>query len=278
MSAAEPATSAPAGGARKSSNRKRSSKPRGPRPEGEAGADAEPRAPREKKERVPDVPLPESLIGTVAFGRVSDVIARGRDRFGFIFVTPENHVPGPDDHKNQFQGFVHFPRIYFNNSEWKEENSKIRKNDLITFTPQKDDKDRPFASSITLTPAGREEAAKRDAAFAAQAKELAERPPREPRAASEKGPAKRRERKERVVDERTVNLNMTCVDFPGVSKEITAVLGESIGKLKHTGITVFEGARVELKVFYKNELLTRAILLTLAEGETLHLGEDVAAN
>lgn len=266
-----PEATASAGGARKP--RKRTNKPRGPKPA--AGEGGEPSAPREKKERPESVPVPDSLAGLVVFGRVCDVITRGRDKFGFIYITPQNHVAGPDDTKNQFQGFTQFPRIYFNFAEYTETDFKIRKNDLVTFTCKKDEKDRAFAAEITLTAAGKEEAAKREAAYAAQQRENAERPPREPRAPSEKGPGKPRVRKERPIDERTVNLQITCVDFPGVKKDITAVLGESIGKLKHTGITLFD-ARVELNVFYKNELLNKATLLSLAEGETLHLGEPVA--
>jgi hypothetical protein len=222
--------------------------------------------------------VPESQIGKTLFGRVCDVMNRGRERFGFIYITPtDGHVPAAEEGKSGLALYASLPRIYFNAEEWKEgAETKVRKNDLVTFTALKDPKDRPYASNVTLTAQGKTAAVARDAAFAEAQKNA---PPKAPRAAAGGGedrPKREpRERKERKpIDERTVTLKLTCEGFPG-TKEIVACVGESLGKLKHTGVTAF-GAEAALMVFYKGEPITKATLSTISDGETVHLGAPKA--
>jgi hypothetical protein len=211
------------------------------------------------------------MVGSTQFGRVCDVLSHSSDRFGFIYITPQDDFkPAAVEGKSGLALFSNLPRIYFNASEWKEgEGTRPRKNDLVKFSVKKDDKDRSYAAEMSLTPAGRVAAAARDAALAEAQKNA---PPKSPRAEGEGKP--KRERNGRVRDERTVVLKVTCEGFPG-SKEVTACLGETIGKLKHSGITAFE-APITLNVFYKGEMLTKATLATLAAGETIHLGAPKA--
>ena len=245
-------------------------KPRRRNPPKKAAAEGDaPRTPR-----APATPVPENLVGTTAFGRVSDVMNRGRERFGFIYITPtDNYVAPAEEGKSGLALYSSLPRIYFNGVEWKEgADTKARKNDIVTFKIVKDAKDRPYASEMTLTAAGKAAAAARDAAFAEAQKNA---PAKAPKAEGAEKP--KRERKERPKDERTVALSLTCEGFPGQSKEIVACLGESLGKLKHTGITAFGGGGetdptlIEFKVYYKGEALTKATLTTLSPGETIHL-------
>lgn len=241
------------------------------KPSPAAGTQATPKP--EKKERPASVPVPDSMINSVVFGRVCDVLHRGREKFGFIYMTPsDNYSPPANGEKTGIALFTHLPRIYFNSREYKETEFKVRKNDLVTFTCKKDEKDRPFASEITLTAAGKEAVAVREAAHAAIVKTAPPKDPKEPKAEGEAKP--KRERKEKVIDTRSITLKITCASFPGETKEIVAVMGETIGKLKHNGITAFD-APVHLNVFHKGALLTKTVLLAMAEGETIHLGEPL---
>lgn len=249
---------------------RRRTAPKRPAAGGAGGEPKEPREPRERKERPPTVPVPESYIGTERFGRVCDVLNHGRERFGFIYITPtDGFQPAAEEGKSGLSLYTSLPRIYFNAAEWKEaEGTRARKNDLVKFNCKKDDKDRPFASDVVFTPSGKTASAARDAAFAEAQKNA---PPKAPRAESDRPKSVK---KERVRDERTVELKVTCDDISG-TKDITACLGDTIGKLKHSAVTAFE-APITHNVFFKGEKLTKAILATMSDGETIHIGPPKA--
>ena len=239
---------------------------RKPRPTSAGGEGA-------KRELRPSAEVAESAYGKVQFGRVCDVLNRGREKFGFVYILPsDGFVPKNEDGTEGlgFSLYGEYPRVYFSFSEWKEE-LKARKNDVVTFTVLKDDKDRPYASSVSFTPSGKTAAVAREEAFKLKA---AEAPAKAPKS-SEQVDAEKKERKEKKtrkpIDTRSVVLKVTAEGF-SETKEVTAVIGETLGKLKHSGVVAFE-CPIHFTIYHKGELLTKAVLEGLSDGDSIHLGE-----
>lgn len=215
--------------------------------------------------------FPPLFFGKVTQGRIADVINGGRGRYGFINFGTEDATETT-------------PRVYFNFTDYQDAEFVARKGYTVEFLVSKDESDRAFASNVRLTAAGRAQAAEREARIAAD-KPRGDREPRERKPAAEGaaagagegGERKRRERPPRVrpEDDRSVTLRVSCEGKPDV-KIVIAKLGQSIGKLKHSATEAFE-APTTLNVFYNNELLTKAILRTLNDNDTIHLKEPVAA-
>ena len=223
-----------------------------------------------KRELRPSAEVAESAFGKVQFGRVCDVLNRGREKFGFVYILPsDGFVPKKEDGTEGlgFSLYGEYPRVYFSFTEWKEE-LKARKNDVVTFTVLKDDKDRPYASNVSFTPSGKAAAAAREEAYKLKA---AEAPAKAPKS-SEQVDAEKKERKTRKpIDTRAVVLKVTAEGFTE-TKEVTAVIGETLGKLKHSGVVAFE-CPIHFTIYHKGELLTKAVLEGLSDGDSIHLGE-----
>jgi hypothetical protein len=150
---------------------------------------------------------------------------------------------------------------------------------------------RYYANNIVLTEEGRAQAVEK--AVAKEAASTDEKPrvrePREPRLPrkaavpvesaegddGEEKPRRVRRRKPRVVDERTIDLKVTCDGMEG-EKDVTAKLGESLGKLKHNAVVQFDGIPTSYVIYYKADKLTKSVLSGLQEGEVLHLREPLA--
>lgn len=273
-------------------NRRKSPKKTATTETAAAAAPAAPRAPRVV------IPIPAELFNKPASGVVSEVITRGRGRFGFINIGDTQ------------AGSRETPRIYFHFSEFKETDFRPRRGYLVEFHVNRDETDRAFASDVTLTAEGRvaaaersaraeaqraaapapaaapaEPRAKKAAAPAAAAPAPAERKPREPRERVEgeaREPRKRRERRTNPEDDRSIDLRVTCQGF-AETKVVTAVISQSIGKLKHSATEAF-GAPIEYNIFSApnaefplGQFLTKAILRTLSNNDAVHLRANTEA-
>jgi hypothetical protein len=278
---AEGATAA-AGAASEGANGRGPRRPRQRKEKSEGGAGTpqekaerpkrEPREPREPRERVP---VPPELVGKTSVGKIVDVVERGKGSYGFVAL--DNNV-----------------RVYFPTSSYADASEfKARRGYEVEFTCGKDEKDRVYASSVRLTPAGKATAVEREAKIAADKAAAVNnsadgvkkaRPAKAANSSSasateggegEKKP--RRERRERPVrpeDDRSLSLTCTCQNS-SESKSVVAVLSQSIGKLKHTATEAF-GAPPTYNVFHKDALLTKAILRTLHDNDVIHIKEPVA--
>lgn len=268
---------------------RRSRKPKAAGEEGAAPARADNGQKREKKERPPReprerVPVPPELVGQTRTGTIVDVVLRGAAGFGFI----------------EIEGGA---RVHFRLAPFTEANEfKARRGYEVQFTGDKDEKDRVYASNVRLTAAGRAQAAEREGKIAADkaanpAPEKTRKPRREPKEAGaakearpkaaeggadaapkEKRVRKPRERRERPVrpeDDRSLSLRVTC-QGRSEAHVVQAHLSQSIGKLKHAATEAF-GAPVTYNVFHNNALLTKAILRTLNDNDTVHIKEPEAA-
>jgi len=266
---------------------------RKPKAAGEEGAPASARSEnsqkREKKERPPReprerVPVPAELVGQTRTGTIVDVVLRGAAGFGFIEI--DNGV-----------------RVHFRLAPFTEGNEfKARRGYEVSFTGDKDEKDRVYASNVRLTANGRAQAAEREAKIAADkaanpAPEKTRRPRRESKegvpkearapkpaeggadaAPKEKKARKPRERRERPIrpeDDRTLSLRVTC-QGRAETHTVQAHLAQSIGKLKHAATEAF-GAPVNYNVFHNDVMLTKATLRTLQDNDTVHIKEPVEA-
>jgi len=242
---------------------------------GGAAAEGEARAPRERgpSRAATACPVPAAFLGTTKEGKICDIIKKGQEKFGFIYIGD-----GTTAHEET-------PRIYFNFKDFEDADYVPRKGYSVAFKCLNDDKGRAYASALTLTEEGKTQAAEREALIKSTAREpRAAGEPRAPREKKEKaeggagGEARpKRERKPRAVDERTVQLKVTCVGKGSEEKELTARLGESIGRIKHAATQAFD-APIHLNVFCKGELLTKTILAGLSDGDVIHLGEPVASS
>lgn len=210
-------------------------------------------APREKKERPESVPVPASAIGQTKVGVVSAVIRKGRVKFGFI-----NFGNGPEIDESA-------PRIYFSFAQLADSTVPVRRGYVVSFKVAADETQRAFADNVELTAEGKKIAEAREADIAQR---RTERP-----AVEESEKPKRAPRERKVVEDKLVALKVTC-EGKAEAKTITFNFAQSVGKLKNIATTAFE-APVEYNVFHVNngnqEFLTKAILLTLSEGDAIHL-------
>jgi len=237
---------------RPAGNRRR---PAGGRPKRTEGEDAAPGAePRErvKRERPATVPVPPEMVGKSSVGWVTDIIRRGRLKFGFINVGPDEKPVGE------------VPRIYFSFENLAETDSFLRRGYPVEFTIQNDEKARPYAANVKLTAKGRELAAEKEAAIAKQKAERGDAPRRAPR-----------ERK--PMEERLVVLKVTC-EGKAEEKSIEFNVAQSVGKLKNVACTAFE-APITYNVFHvsaenpKGEYLTKSVLSKMNSGDAIRLAE-----
>ena len=228
---------------------------RGPRRSGAAKTEAsgEAAAPRERKERPESVPVPASFTGLTKVGVVSAIIRKGRVKFGFI-----NICPGPEIDESA-------PRIYFSFAQLADSTTTIRRGYVVSFKCSLDETGRAFADGIDLTEEGKRIAAAKEVEIAAR---RAERPAEDgdkPAAAKrERAPRERRQQEDKFVD-----LKVTC-EGKAETKTITFNFAQSVGKLKNVATTAFE-APVEYNVFHEGVFLTKALLVTLQEGDKIHL-------
>jgi len=227
--------------------------PRGPR----KSEDAEGGEERVKKERPASIPVSPEMVGRAAVGYITDIIRKGRFRFGFINVGAEEKPVGE------------VPRIYFNFEGVSDTDAFLRRGYPVEFTVQNDEQGRPFAAGVKLTAKGREMAAEKEAKLAQARAERGEAPraPREPR-----------ERKPH--EERLVVLKVTC-QGKSEEKSIEFDVGQSVGKLKNVACTAFE-APIIYNVFHvtkenpKGEFLTKAIMSKMNHGDAIRLAEPEA--
>jgi len=225
------------------------------RPKRAEGEDAAPGTePRErvKRERPETVPVPPEMVGKAAVGFVTDIIRRGRLKFGFINVGAEEKPVGE------------VPRIYFSFENLAEPDSFLRRGYPVEFTIQNDEKARPFAAGVKLTAKGKELAAEKEAAIAQQKAERGDAPRRAPR-----------ERKPQ--EERLVTLKVTC-EGKAEEKSIEFNVAQSVGKLKNVACTAFE-APITYNVFHvtkenrNGEYLTKSVLSKMNDGDAIRLAE-----
>lgn len=237
------------------SRRRGGRKPAGEKTEGSGEASA----PREKKPRPESVPVPATLIGQTKTGVVSAVIKKGRVKFGFIHLGN-----GPEIDESA-------PRIYFSFDQLADSTVPVRRGYIVSFKISADESQRPFADNVALTEEGKAIAAAREA-------DIAQRKSEKP-AVEESEKPKRAPRERRVVEDKLVALKVTC-EGKTEAKVITFNFAQSVGKLKNIATTTFE-APVEYNVFHvaangEKVFLTKAILVTLSENDTIHLAAPPA--
>lgn len=245
------------------------------RPQGE-GARRRSRKPRdtedrtdqpaaERKPRPESIPVPAEFVGKTMTGVVSAIIRKGRLRFGFIHIGA-----GPEIDEAA-------PRIYFSFSRLSDTNTTIRRGYVVSFLIAADEQGRAFADAIDLTEEGKVIAAEKEV-------EIARRRVENPREGEEAGAPRRERRERRPVEEKLVTLRVTCEGKADV-KLITFNVAQTVGKVKNVATSEFD-APVEFNVFHVTAenptgvFLTKALLSSLAENETIHLGaprEEVVA-
>mmetsp|Transcript_47300 Transcript_47300/g.96666 ORF Transcript_47300/g.96666 Transcript_47300/m.96666 type:complete len:249 (+) Transcript_47300:27-773(+) len=240
MSTAAPTTNTD-GAKRRNRSRGGAGRRRGPKTETNAEGE---------KERPESTPVPAGFKGQKKVGVVSAIIRKGRGKFGFIHICP-----GPEIDEAA-------PRIYFNMEDIPATEGTMRRGYIVSFTCSTDETDRFFASGLSLTAEGKVIAAEREAAIAVRNPERKEGG--EP---AEKKERARRERKPR--EDKFVDMKVTC-EGKSETKTITFNFAQSIGKLKSVATTEFD-CPVEYNVFANGVFLTKAILITMAAGDSLHL-------
>ena len=214
----------------------------------------EPRVPREI---IPSPPFPLDQLGKTVNGKICDIVKRGRGQFGFIYVGEGPHSETP--------------RVYFSFKEYSEAQFPPRRGYLVEFECAVDDSDRVFASNVRLTEAGMKEAHERELKYLTNPENR-----REPGL----GPRERRQRKDE--DEgRNVVLKVTC-EGETETKQVTANVAQSIGKLKHSATVEFS-APIEYQVFCRitpenpeGVLLSRSILNEMSDNDVIHIRPPTA--
>jgi len=208
------------------------------------------------KERIVNTPLPAELLGKVCIGTLSLYKGRGEENsFGFIDLVPAGTKATDTT-----------PKIYFNITEYVSNDHQPRRGLEVQFQSAKDDKDRIFATKVTLTPAG--------IALSEEKRKAAEE--RATAAASAEGgskeqakPKTKKPKKRSPDDDRVVNLIVTCEGKSG-EKEVEAKIGQSLGALKHNSCNAFD-ADTTLTMYYNGESLNRSILKSLKDGDKIIL-------
>lgn len=208
--------------------------------------------PRTAREIIPSPPFPLAKIGETVSGKICDIVKRGRGQFGFIYVGEGPHSETP--------------RVYFSFKEYTETKFPPRRGYLVEFECAEDDTDRVFASNVRLTTAGMKEAEEREEKYLSN-----------PDSRREQN-GERRERRQRKDEEegRNVVLKVTC-EGESETKQVTANVAQSIGKLKHAATVEFS-APIEFQVFCRitpespdGILLSRSILNEMSDNDVIHI-------
>lgn len=227
---------------------------RGPRANGESKPEGSTRV---RAERPESIPVPAEMIGQRKIGIVSVVVRRGKMKFGFISIG--------DDLKDEDKN----PRIYFSFENLANAGDILRRSYIVEFMISKDDKDRAYASDISLTEEGKAIAVEREKVIAQKNAERAEDEARN-------GPRKERAPRERKPrEEKLVTLTVSC---EGMSEEksLEFNVAQSVGRLKNIATTAFD-APVHYNVFHVSAenpeglFLTKAIMAALNPGDKIHL-------
>lgn len=204
-------------------------------------------------------PVPDSMVGSKQQGNIDEVVRKpvgGSIKFGFIYIGKD----GGDSR----------PRIYFNVADYETKEFKPRKKYEVSFSVEKDDKDRFCAKNVSLTEGGKSQAEKREAEIAEAEAKKAEAEEGGEKKAGAKAQGSRR--KARPVDTREVTLKLTAPGFDGET-EVVAKLRESLGKLKHTCITAVGTEDISLNVFATSSgtLLNKQLLQEMKDGDAITL-------
>ena len=166
-----------------------------------AASDEEPKEPREV---ILSPPVPASMIGTTASGKICDVVKRGRGQFGFIFIGEGSRSETP--------------RIYFSFKDYSDTSFPPRRGYLVEFECAEDEAKRAYACNVRLTADGLKEATERDLKYQSNPENKKE------------STGERRVRKPRkdFGEGRSVVLKVTC-EGKSESKQVTADVTQSIG-------------------------------------------------
>jgi hypothetical protein len=216
--------------------------------------------------RPPSVPVSKNLVGKMSSGIISDVINRGRGKFGFIYVDP-------DESKSRNE----WPKIYFNFKEFENKDIYPRRGYPVEFLCSTDEEGRVCATKVKLTAEGEvmaKDKAEKIAAERATASVAKETEEKNGQTEAKKN-FNKRIRNRRVVSDRVIPLRVTCDGKEG-EKIINAKLSQSIGKLKHTATVEFD-APTSYNVYSINDetpdgvLLSKALLRKLEDNDRIHL-------
>lgn len=143
----------------KRERRRRPPRRRAPKKEGGEGeAKASTQAPRERRPRPENVPVPSEMVGTSSIGNITTVILKGRGQFGWISADGGNAEMPRDE----------TPRVYFNFKDYTSEEYPPRKGLQVSFDIAKDAEDRVYALNVKLTAQGLKTANERKEAAKAQ--------------------------------------------------------------------------------------------------------------
>jgi hypothetical protein len=180
-------------------------------------------------------------------GKICDIVKRGRGQFGFIHIGE-----GPKRSDT--------PRIYFSFKDFTETKFPPRRGYLVEFECAKDQSNRSYAANVKLTEEGLKEAEERDLKYMIN-----------PDNKRESTGGERKPRRDEM-EGRNIVLMVTC-EGESETKQITANVAHSIGKLKHLA-----GAPMEFNVFCHitpetpdGVLLSRAILNEMSDNEMIHI-------
>lgn len=213
--------------------------------------DREPES-RPAREIIPSPPFPLAQLGLTVSGKICDIVKRGKGQFGFIYVGEGLHSVTP--------------RVYFSFKEYTETKFPPRRGYLVEFECAEDASDRVFASNVRLTAAGAKEAEEREEKYLSNPDNRKDQN------------GERRERRQRKDEDegRSVVLKVTC-EGESETKQVTANVAQSIGKLKHAATLEF-CAPIDFKVFCRitpetpeGVLLSRAILTEMSDNDVIHI-------
>ena len=152
---------------------------------------------------------------------------------------------------------------------------QVRRGYQVDFSVTKDEKDRPFATDVKLTAEGRVAAVEREATIAGTKVEVKEGKENKEVNKESAAPRQKKERKPRVLDERTVSL---VVSAQGKSDfQVVAQLSQSIGKLKFSCVEGL-GVPTDYNIYCdrssanpKGIMLTKALLRNMKDGDKIFM-------
>ena len=192
-------TRAPRGRGSRRSNGGRGGGGRGKAGEPTVPSDEEP---VEAREIILSPPIPKSMIGTTAVGKISDVVKKGRAHYGFIVIGE-----GTRDLT---------PRIYFNFKEYTETKFPPRRGHIVEFMCAEDSSERAYAENVRLTKEGSVAAAEKDLKYQAGIKKVS-------------GEVKERRVRREVKEGRSIKLTVSC-EGKDETQMVDADVTQSIGK------------------------------------------------